>query len=405
VDFEVRFSVGRMRFVLPLYLTSTLAANVTLTPSQQTEKTLCGNTDIKHNVIIETDFTADIDDVAALAAAHALADQCHWRIIAIMYNEKNSQCPPAIHAINQWYGRSDIPIGIWGGDFWNVEESPWCAYVRTVQEDSSMDYGLNKYPGWFSSDLNNKFNSAVATRNYGQQTPYKREYSMDVYARVLAGVADKSVTVVSIGYVQDLYTLLHYNDDLKSLWQAKVGNTYIMGGGYNLDSGNSHGTKSSGQGLYRDWSKPIITSCEGGGDDYRTGLTQQMIDQINSGSYTSFTSVNPVKRGFFYHCGMGWASKFCRSGDSDSGQLKGRKSWDPFTVVLAAKDIGATGDRKGISTGANNGNLGCFPDGFGATNFYLAGITDKNYIISYMKSLVDAEPLIASSVASDTVVV
>jgi len=38
VDFEVRFSVGRMRFVLPLYLTSTLAANVTLTPSQQTEK-------------------------------------------------------------------------------------------------------------------------------------------------------------------------------------------------------------------------------------------------------------------------------------------------------------------------------------------------------------------------------
>merc|ERR1712048_653638 len=214
----------------------------------------------------------------------------------------------------------------------------------------------------------------------------------------MGGAADKSVTIVSIGYVQDMNTLLNYNSALKSLWQAKVGNAYIMGGGYNLDSGNSHGLKSDGQALYRDWSKPIITSCEGGGDDYRTGLTQEMINQINSGQYTSFTSVNPVKRGFFYHCGMGWASKFCRSGDSDGGNLEGRRSWDPFTVVLAAKDIGATGDRRGISTGANNGNLGCFPNGFTATNFYLAGITDKDYIINYMQTLIDQEPLIAERV-------
>lgn len=364
-----------------------------LTPSQQTEKKLCGDAEIPHNVIIETDFTADIDDLAALAAAHALADQCHWRILAIMYNEKNSDCPPAIHAVNQWYGRDDIPVGIWGGDFWNVEESPWCAYVRTVQEDSSMDFGLDKYPGWFSNDLNNEFESTIAARNYGQQTSYKTEMSMDVYERVLANVEDKSVTIVSIGYIEDLYTLINFSDDLKSLWEAKVGNMYVMGGGYNFDSGNSHGADNSFD-LYSQWSKPIITSCEGGDDDYRTGLNSDMINAINSGRYTDFTSVSPVKRGFFYHCGMGWASKFCREGNDDNGELRGRLSWDPFTVILAAKDIGATDSSKGISTGPNNGNLGCFPDGWTATNFYLAGITDQNYIINYMQSLIDQEPLI-----------
>lgn len=314
-----------------------------------------------------------------------------------MYNEKNSECPPAIHAVNQWYGRDDIPIGIWGGPFGNVEDSPWCAYVRTVS--GGEDYGLDKYPGWFSSDLNNEYESTIAARNYGSQTSYKTEYSMDVYERVLADADDNSVTIVSIGYVQDLNTLQNFNDNLKSLVKAKVGNMYVMGGGYNFDSGDSHGIRDDAINLYRDWTKPVVTSCEGGGDDYRTGLNQDMINAINDGRYTSFTSVNPVKRGFFYHCGMGWASKFCRKGDSDSGELAGRKSWDPFTVVLAAKDIGATGDTKGISTSPNGGNLGCFPDGFTRTNYLLAGITDKNYIINYMQTLIDQEPLIAGHAA------
>lgn len=256
-----------------------------------------------------------------------------------------------------------------------------------------MSYGLDKYPGWFSNDLNNQYESIIAARNNGQQTAYKTEYSMDVYERVLANAEDQSVTIVSIGYIENLYTLINFSDNLKSLWEAKVGNMYVMGGGYNFDSGNSHGADNSFD-LYSQWSKPIITSCEGGGDDYRTGLNSDMINAINSGRYTDFTSVNPVKRGFFYHCGMGWASKFCREGDDDNGDLRGRKSWDPFTVVLAAKDIGATDSKNGISTGPNNGNLGCFPDGWTATNFYLADITDKSYIINYMQSLIDQEPLI-----------
>ncbi len=372
-----------------------LTSCASLSPSQETEKRLCGDQEIKHNVIIETDFTADIDDLGALAEAHALADQCIWRIIAVMYNEKNSDCPPAIKAVNQWYGRDDIPIGVWGGGFNNVEDSPWCPYVRTVQEDRSKNYGLDKYPHWFSSDLDSKFNSVVKLRNYDSVTKYKVQLSMDIYKEVLSKVQDGSVTIVSIGYIEDLYTLINYDNATKSLWKSKVGNMYLMGGGYNLDSSNAHGFRQDGINLYKEWTKPIITSCIGGEDYLRTGLNQTMIDEINSGNYTQFTSVNPVKRGFFYHCSMGYASKFCRTGDNP---LKGRLSWDPFTMVLAAKDIGALSSREGIKTGPNNGDLGCFPEGFTNREFYLAGITEESYMLSYMQSLINKEPLIAQHV-------
>ena len=369
-----------------------------LSPSQETEKRLCGDKEIKHNLIIETDFTSDIDDLGALAEAHALADQCHWRIIAVMYNEKNGDCPPAIKAVNQWYGRDDIPIGIWGGGFNNVEDSPWCPYVRTVQEDKSKSYGLDKYPQWFSGELNSKFESAVKIRNYDSVTDYKVQYSMDVYQDVLSKVEDGSVTIVSIGYPEDLYTLIHYDNVTKSLWKSKIGNMYLMGGSYNLDSSNIRGFKEDGINLYKDWTKPIITSCVGGEDYLRTGLNQTMINDINSGRYTQFTSVNPVKRGYFYHCGMGYASKFCRTGNSPNGQLKGRLSWDPFTMLLAAKDIGAISNMDGIKTEPNDGDFGCFPEGFTNKGFLLAGITDESFVLSYMQNLINQEPLIAQHV-------
>ena len=369
-----------------------------LSPSQETEKRLCGDKVIKHNLIIETDFTWDIDDLGALAEAHALADQCRWRIIAVMYNEKNGDCPPAIKAVNQWYGRDDIPIGVWGGDFRNVEDSPWCPYVRTVQEDKSKNYGLDKYPQWFSSELNSKFESTVKVRNYDAVTDYKVQYSMDVYRDVLSKVEDGSVTIVSIGYEEDLYTLLHYDNVTKSLWKAKIGNMYLMGGGYNLDTPNVHGFKEYGINLYKDWTKPIITSCVGGEDYLRTGLNQTMIDDINGGHYTQFTSVNPVKRGYFYHWGMGYDSRFCHTGDNPNGQLKGRLSWDPFTMVLAAKDIGAISDRDGIKTGPNNGDFGCFPEGFTNKEFLLADTTNESFILTFMQNLINKEPLIAQHV-------
>jgi hypothetical protein len=374
------------------------ASSESLSPSQETERRLCGNKEIKHNLIIETDFTWDIDDLGALSEAHTLADQCIWRLIAVMYNEKNGDCPPAIKAVNQWYGRDDIPIGVWGGEFNNVEDSPWCPYVRTVQEDKSKNYGLDKYPQWFSSELNAKFESAIKVRNYNSVTDYRVRYSMDVYKDVLSKVEDGSVTIVSIGYIEDLYTLIHSDNATRSLWKSKIGNMYLMGGGYNLDSPNVHGFKQDGISLYRDWTKPIITSCIGGEDYLRTGLNQTMIDEINSGHYTQFTSVNPVKRGYFYHCGMGYASKFCRTGDNPNGELKGRLSWDPFTMLLAAKDTGALSDREGIETGPNNGNFGCFPEGFNNREFLLAGITNQSYILSYMHRLINQEPLIAQHV-------
>eukprot|EP00854_Cymbomonas_tetramitiformis_P023475 gene23475-28421_t len=315
-----------------------------------------------------------------------------------MYNEKNGDCPPAIKAVNQWYGRDDIPIGVWGGGFANVEDSPWCAYVRTIQENPSKHYGLDKYPNWFSDKLNSEFSSAVIARNNGSITKYATQMSMDVYKDVISKVPDGSVTIVSIGYPEDLYTLLHYDDSATNLWKSKVGNMYLMGGGYNLDSGNSHGFREDGINLYKDWGKkPIITTCEGGEDYMRTGLNQDMVTAITSGHFTKFKSASPVKRGYFYHCGMRYASQFCHTNNNPSGQLKGRLSWDSFTILLAAHDIGAV-NIQGIETRPDGGDLGCFPAGFNERVFYLAHMTNGNYVLSYMQSLINYEPLIAQKV-------
>merc|ERR1739848_591714 len=53
--------------------------------------------------------------------------------------------------------------------------------------------------------MNEQFTRNVSQRNYGAETDYRVQYSMDVYESVLSNVDDGSVTVVSIGYPQDLY--------------------------------------------------------------------------------------------------------------------------------------------------------------------------------------------------------
>ena len=65
------------------------------------------------SVIYETDFTFDVDDVGALAVLHALADNGEAEILAVSYNEVQSRAADAIDAINTWYGRGDIPIGLY----------------------------------------------------------------------------------------------------------------------------------------------------------------------------------------------------------------------------------------------------------------------------------------------------
>ncbi|HWI58536.1 MAG TPA: hypothetical protein VNZ22_15025, partial [Bacillota bacterium] len=63
-------------------------------------------------LIFDTDMDSDCDDAAALAMVHALADKGEVRILATMVSSKHPWSAPCTDAINTYYGRPNLPIGV-----------------------------------------------------------------------------------------------------------------------------------------------------------------------------------------------------------------------------------------------------------------------------------------------------
>ena len=66
-------------------------------------------------VIFDTDINSDNDDVAAAAILHALADVGQVEILAMGVVSRHPYSPACLDAINTYYGRGDIPIGVYKG--------------------------------------------------------------------------------------------------------------------------------------------------------------------------------------------------------------------------------------------------------------------------------------------------
>ena len=69
------------------------------------------------NLIIDTDAGFDVDDVGALAVAHHYADLGRVNILATMHVTGCELGIAAVNVINTYYGRGDIPLGAYKGDF------------------------------------------------------------------------------------------------------------------------------------------------------------------------------------------------------------------------------------------------------------------------------------------------
>ena len=61
-------------------------------------------------LLIDTDLFADVDDVGALAVAHAYARRGACRIAAIVLDTPSRHGVPAVRAINAFYD-ADVPVG------------------------------------------------------------------------------------------------------------------------------------------------------------------------------------------------------------------------------------------------------------------------------------------------------
>jgi hypothetical protein len=128
-------------------------------------------------VILDTDIDGDNDDVAAVAILHALADDGKVQILAMGVISRHRYSPACLDAINTFYGRGDIPIGVYKGSTLDEHNS---TYAKAVAERCPNDVGL-------SDNVPNV---------------------LGVYRRALASQPASAVTMIAVGQMNNLIDLL-----------------------------------------------------------------------------------------------------------------------------------------------------------------------------------------------------
>lgn len=154
-------------------------------------------------VILDTDMESDVDDVGALAMLHALSDFGETEILAVMVCAKNPWSILCADRINTYFNRENIPLGQLRGPGVDRES----LYARQVAEE---------FPG----KLHNAYDATDA---------------VTLYRRILKDQPDKSVVILSIGYLTNLRDLIisgpdEYSDlDGSQLVKQKVRLWVCMG--------------------------------------------------------------------------------------------------------------------------------------------------------------------------------
>lgn len=238
-------------------------------------------------VILDTDMDSDCDDAGALAMLHALADRGEARILGVMMSDPNGDSPRCTDAINTWYGRGDVPIGVRkpGGGPASSK------YARQIGEEFPNDFDWEAAP-----------------------------QAVTAYRRLLAAAADRSVVIISIGTLDNLADLLASPPDAHSrlpgreLVRRKVRLWSCMGGHYPAGKDAEHNFKFGGAKTAKaveGWPTPILFSGWELGNRLVTGAR-----------WPEQPDPNPIRRAYQLYLKPG----------------RGRASWDQTSVLAAIRD-------------------------------------------------------------------
>jgi inosine-uridine nucleoside N-ribohydrolase len=245
------------------------------------------------NIIFDSDMGPDYDDVGAIAILHALADKGEAHILATMASTKYEGVAGVLNVFNTYFNRPDIPIGVPKGNA--LELRDWQHWTDTLQA---------KYP-------------------HKIKTNAEAPGAVQLYRKILASQPDKSVTIVTVGFLTNLSNLLnsgadeYSNLDGKQLVKKKVKLLVCMGGkfpsGYEF---NVMKDAAASQNVYENWNTPVIFSGFEIGEKIKAGLPLIHNNSIKN---------DPVKDVF---------SLSIPKAKEDSA---GRKSWDETAVLVAIK--------------------------------------------------------------------
>ncbi|WP_237607596.1 nucleoside hydrolase [Roseimaritima sediminicola] len=163
-------------------------------------------------LIFDTDIGNDCDDVLAMGVIHALQTRGECELLAVTITKDHELAAPFTDAVNTFYGRGDIPIGVCRSGV-----TPEAGRFNVLAE--AQDNGQLRY----EHDLRS-----------GKDAPD----AVDVLRQTLAGQEDGSVVIVQVGFSTNLANLLKSTADEHSdlsgteLVEKKVRLLSIMAGAF-----------------------------------------------------------------------------------------------------------------------------------------------------------------------------
>jgi len=197
-------------------------------------------------VIFDTDIGNDVDDAMALAVLHALQSRGECQVLAVTLTKNDPLAGPFVDAVNTFYGRGEIPIGVRR----SPEKSGPSRFLKLAKAE---DNGQPRYP----NDLD----------------PVKAPEAVELLRQTLTSQPDGSVVIVQVGFFSNLATLLDTPGDAysplsgKDLVKHKVKLLSLMAGAFQTIDYNNHYLEynvvndiPAAQKLAREWPTPMVWS-------------------------------------------------------------------------------------------------------------------------------------------------
>ncbi len=137
-------------------------------------------------IILDTDLDSDVDDVGAMAMLHTLEDHEQVELLGVIVTSDDLFAPQCADAINHYFNRPEIPIGVEKG----IQLNDFSKYTKALSQ--AFPHRLKGYDDAQDATL--------------------------LYRKLLAAQSDSSVTIVTIGHLTNLRHLIEsVPDDISEL--------------------------------------------------------------------------------------------------------------------------------------------------------------------------------------------
>lgn len=244
------------------------------------------------DLIFDSDMGPDYDDVGAITLLHAFADQGKIHILATIASTRYDHVAAVMNVFNTYFRRKEMPIAVPHKNGLMLRD--WQHWTDTL---------VARYPHHIKS------NAAVME-------------PVDLYRKILSSHPDKSITIVTVGFLTNLAALLKSGPDQYStlsgyeLVKKKVKRLVSMAGKFPAGREfNVFQDAASSAYSYDHWPTEVLFTGFEIGEKIKTGIPLIHQESIRH---------SPVKDVF----------RICIPLAAEDSA--GRKSWDETAVLVAA---------------------------------------------------------------------